>query len=245
MLSPTARVTRGGKTLSRRFWALIDEVEKEVGFELRLMQGAYNKGGVSQSAGTHDGSGAADFSVRKADGTLMTEKEAIKVVVAFRKWFGIAWLRSPKFGWPARLGGPHIHVILADEPGLSYGARRQVINYNNRQNGLASRARDPFPRPAQRHFHLPGTEPKIAAGAREVRLANLKYGKIDQDVKDLQNALNAKMRGTKLLVDGVYGATTDAAVRKHQGVIKVGVDPAKKSYVGPRQAAALGLKVVG
>lgn len=230
MPSPNDRITRNGKTLSRRVWALIEDVEKEVGIPLRVMQGSFNRGGVRQSAGTHDGGGAVDISVAG-----MTEAQAIKVVVAFRKRYGDAWLRSPKYGWPPRLGGSHIHVIIADEPGLSYGARQQVIAYNAGRNGLASRRPDPFPRPAQKPFHMDGTPHTIVPSHVAVKLANLKFGAHNDDVKDLQRALHVTP------VDGIYGKVTDAAVRADQR--KHGWTPDREGHsnVGPRQAAALGL----
>jgi hypothetical protein len=107
------RITRNGKTLSKRVWSLIADAEKELGMHLTVVQGSFNRGGVSLSAGTHDGGGAVDFSV-----SGMSEATAIKVVVALRKRNGAAWLRSPKYGWPSSLSGPHIHMIVEDEPDL-------------------------------------------------------------------------------------------------------------------------------
>jgi hypothetical protein len=162
----------------------------------------------------------------------MTEKQAIAVVVALRKRNCAAWLRSPKFGWPARLGGSHIHSILKDEPGLAYAARRQVINYNQGQNGLASRRKDPFPRPKQTRFGMHVVVPDKA----RVKLANLRYGKKNSDVADLQRALH-------VVADGSYGPVTDKAVRKHQAKCGWTPDPKGKSNVGPQQAQRLGLVV--
>lgn len=237
MPSPRDRLAKNGKVLTRRVWDLIADVEKETGLDLVVLQGSYNRGGVSQSAGTHDGGGAFDLSVRG-----MTEAQAIKVVVAFRKRMGDAWLRSPKFGWPARLGGSHIHVIVADEPGLSAGARAQVVAYNAGRNGLASRAKDPFPRPRQTPFHG-STAHRVQAGSgAHVLLKNLRFGENNDDVRDLQVALTAA--GFLCVVDGKYGPNTDSAVRHHQAFgMGLTADPTNKSYVGPKQATALGLVV--
>lgn len=231
MSSPRDKVWRNGKCLTRRVWDLIADVEKELGIDLVVVQGSFNRGGVRQSAGTHDGGGAFDISVRG-----MSEQTAIRVVVALRKRYGDAWLRSPKYGWPARLGGPHIHCIVADEPGLSYGARQQVYAYNNGRNGLASRARDPFPRPAQHPFGGGSGHTVVSSGAH-VKLQNLRFGQHNDDVKDLQRALG-------IGVDGVYGPKTDEAVRANQRKHGWAPDKAGHSYVGPRQARALGLVVV-
>lgn len=77
-----------------------------------------------------------------------------------------------------------------------------------------------------------------------VALANLRYGKTNGDVMDLQRALNRHNLSPDLPVTGFYGPLTDAAVRKDQQVHSYGNDPAGKSNVGPKQAAHLGLKVV-
>lgn len=229
MTSPNDRITKNGKTLSRRVWAIIAHAKKAAGIpsdKAYVLQGSWHKGGLS--AGTHTGGGAADLSVRG-----LTEAEAIRLCVELRRWYGDAYLRSPKYGWPARLGGSHIHVIFADEPGLSYGARRQVINYNNGKNALASNRNDPFPRPARKHF---GTHIVVSDDAK-VKLANLKYGKKNADVKDLQKALH-------IIADGQYGPVTDKAVRAHQKKLGWTPDPVRKSNVGPLQAKRLGLIVV-
>jgi hypothetical protein len=230
MSSPHDRITRSGKTLSRRVWALLEDVEKEVGLQLTVLQGSYHSG-TSASAGTHDGAGAIDVSVHG-----MSESTAIKVCTAFRKRFGDAWFRSPKYGWPSHLGGPHIHVIVADEPGLSSGAKNQVAAYNRGQNGLASHAHDPFPRPAQHHFEMGGSSSTHVSSGAAVKLSNLKFGARNDDVKDLQHALH-------ITADGYYGPQTDDAVRADQRSRGWAADPKGHSYVGPRQAQALGLHV--
>jgi len=229
MPSPRDRVTRGGKTLTRRVWDLLEDAGHEAGLPIRVLQGSFNRGGVSQSAGTHDAGGAFDLSVRG-----MTEAQAIRLVVALRKRNVAAWLRSPKYGWPARLGGSHIHGIVCDEPGLSYGARQQVVAYRAGRNGLASRARDPFPRPAWKPYGDGGGGTIVSAHAH-VRLSNLKFGAHNDDVKDLQKALG-------ILADGVYGPATDKAVREDQHKRGWAPDREGHSYVGPRQARALGLE---
>lgn len=230
MTSPNDRITKNGKTLSRRVWAIIDQAKKDANIpkdKAYVLQGSWAKG--SLSAGTHTGGGAADLSVRG-----LTEAEAIRLCVALRRYYGDAYLRSPKYGWPARLGGSHIHVIFADEPGLSYGAKRQVINYNNGRNALASNKKDPFPRPTNRvHF---GAYTSVSENLK-VKLSNLRYGKKNLDVKDLQHALH-------ISADGYYGPVTDKAVRAHQKKQGWTPDPIRKSNVGPLQAKRLGLILV-
>lgn len=232
MAGPWDRVTKGRHTLYRRDWALIADAGISAGVQLRVMQGSWS-GSVKASAGTHSGGGAVDISVAG-----MTERRALALVAELRKRNGAAWLRSPKYGWPARLGGAHIHCIIRDSPGLSRGAKAQVAAFNRGRNGLASQGRDPFARPAHRVWLLPGQRPSVVVPAVvKGVLDQLRYGGRGAEVRALQRAL-------RIAVDGRYGPQTDAAVRKHQRKLFGACDPRHKSFVGPRQASALGLIVL-
>lgn len=226
------RVRRNGKTLTRRDWALLDDIAKETRLPIRVIQGSWANG--SLSAGTHTGAGAFDLSI-----SGMTRNEQLQLVNELRRRNVAAWLRSPEYGWPRRIGGAHIHGIVKDTPGLSYGARRQVINYNQRQNGLSSRKPDPHYRPKQTPFRIPNmsNRPTQVPKHIAVKLANLRYGLVNDDVRDLQRKLCLK-------IDGHYGPQTDAAVRQHQKKMGLTPDRRRKSFVGPKQAKALGLIVV-
>lgn len=75
-------------------------------------------------------------------------------------------------------------------------------------------------------------------------LSKLKFGQRDSEsVKNLQRALNAhKMPGgTNLPVTGYYGPMTDREVRLCQRLHLPPADPEGQSFVGPKQAAHLGL----
>jgi hypothetical protein len=230
--SPNDRITKGGKKLTRRVWSLLEAAGKEAGVPIRVMQGSWS-GSVSASAGTHSGGGAFDLSVRG-----MTASQQLRLIQALRKRGAVSWIRNPKYGWGAKLGPAHIHGIVRDEAGLSYGAKRQVINYNNGQNGLAGHGKDPFPQPEWHPYVIPGTKPPIVVPKHvAVKLANLQYGKRNDDVKDLQRAL-------KMIPDGYYGPVTDKAVRAHQKSLGFTPDKALHSYVGPKQAKALGLDIL-
>lgn len=81
-------------------------------------------------------------------------------------------------------------------------------------------------------------------GTPKTYLSKLKYGQRNSDsVKNLQRALNAhKMRGgSNLPVTGYYGPKTDQEVRLCQRLHGLGKDAARRSNVGPKQAAHLGL----
>lgn len=229
MAGPWDRVRKSGRTLYRRDWALLVDAAAAAGVPLRVMQGSWS-GAVAASAGTHAGGGAADLSVAG-----LTEAKAIDLVTELRRRNCAAWLRTPQFGWPARLGGRHIHLIVKDSPGLSAGAQAQVAAYNRGRNGLAGEGKDPFPRPAQKVYLLPGQQPITTVPAVVKRtLGHLRYGQRNPEVAALQRAL-------KITADGYYGPRTDTAVRRSQRKLFGASDPRRRSFVGPRQAAALGL----
>lgn len=240
MSSPHDKITRNGATLTRRVWELIAAVGRENGVTLRVVQGGFRAGhGATASAGTHDMGDVYDLSIAG-----MTRTKALAVVVDLREWYGDAWLRTPEFGWPRSAGGSHIHVVQADSHyALSRGAQQQVAAYNNGRNGLRSNLRDPHPRPPRQHF--PPTAPAPARPAPpSVRLTNLRYGLTNDDVKDLQRALNRHNVSADLPVTGFYGDATDAAVRADQHRHGFGEDAPKHSFVGRSQAAHLGLRVL-
>lgn len=129
------RVTFRGKRLNTRTRDMILAAEKILGYQLSIIQGSYNAGGVAASAGTHDGGGAADV-WGKGGSHVATE------VAALRKVGFAAWGRTPSQGpW-----GYHIHCIAINDAELSSGARAQVVDYKNGRNGLASNGRDTFTR---------------------------------------------------------------------------------------------------
>jgi hypothetical protein len=229
-------VSRGGKTLTRRVWGLIDHVGRKVGKPLIVVQGGFRAGhGASASAGTHDKGDVYDISVAN-----LTAAQQLVVVAELRAYYGLAYVRNPKYGWPASAGGAHIHVVQADSHyALSRGAQQQVVAYNRGRNGLRSNLPDPHKRPATRtHFTL-GTP---APTQPTVRLANLHYGAVNDDVLDLQRALNRHLDGADIVLSRTYGPATDAAVRRCQRLHDLGSDAANHSSVGPLQAAHLGLR---
>jgi Putative peptidoglycan binding domain len=227
MATPWDRVTRGTKRLTNRDWQLLDAVGRELKITVKVIQGSWSK--ASASAGTHGGAGAFDLSVAG-----LTEEQQLAYVDHLRRWNVAAWLRSPKYGWTST--GAHIHGIVKDTPGLSPTAKQQVTSYNQGLNGLANKGKDPFARPKQRRFLLPGMYDPTIPKSMYVKLANLKYSLRNEDVNDLQREL-------KIARDGYYGPVTDNAVRAHQKRMGLRPDPQRKSYVGPKQAKALGLIV--
>ncbi|MET0816660.1 MAG: peptidoglycan-binding domain-containing protein [Solirubrobacteraceae bacterium] len=100
-----------------------------------VSQGSYNPGGVSQSAGTHDGGGAMDVSVTSGCGTRPNAVRALRTV-GFA-----AWYRPTIPG----LWDKHIHAIAVNDTDLAAGAADQVSEYYRGFDGLSGDGRDTGP----------------------------------------------------------------------------------------------------
>jgi peptidoglycan hydrolase-like protein with peptidoglycan-binding domain len=136
VISPGSRVSFRGYPINTRSRAMLLEAERRLGRTLTMTQGSYNPGGVGGSAGTHDGGGAADFSV-----SGMTTTTRTTVVRVLREVGFAAWYRSPAEGnWAA-----HIHVIALADTDQSTQARNQAGDYYLGLNGLANRGPDTGP----------------------------------------------------------------------------------------------------
>lgn len=114
---------------------------------LTIVQGGCNRGGVSASAGTHDGGGAIDI-------TAFNIGNRVKV---FRLLGSRMWYRRALRGvWSA-----HGHGITSGVS-VSAGAHRQRIAYANRRDGLAGNRRDPDWRPD--YYDIRAINPASARG---------------------------------------------------------------------------------
>lgn len=132
------KVTFRGFQFDDRTVEMILWAEKKAGFKFRITQGSYNKGGVAASAGTHDGGGVADFSVR-----LMTEKKRSKMVKALKDAGFAAWYRTMDQGFDSN----HVHAVAIGCKDLAPLAKSQVVDYDAHKNGLKGHASDPTYRP--------------------------------------------------------------------------------------------------
>lgn len=137
---PDARLVRplwrGRRDLDALTISVIERAEKRLGFQLIVTQGSYQSS-VEQSAGTHNGGGAGDFSTRG-----LTTAQKNRAVLELRKAGTFASVRTPAEGdWVE-----HIHGIVVDHPALSPAAARQVVDYRKGLNGLANHGRDRGPR---------------------------------------------------------------------------------------------------
>lgn len=97
---------------------------------INIFQQAYNSGGVSASAGTHDGGGALDHD-RSSEGET-------------RIWRECGWADWRR-GSPYDSMDDHNHGIVIGCPHVSSGAADQVNDYKNGRNGLAGGGADPGP----------------------------------------------------------------------------------------------------
>jgi peptidoglycan hydrolase-like protein with peptidoglycan-binding domain len=139
-LTAGARLADHGATMNARTKAMLAKVEARLGRTLTVTQGSYNPGGDPNSAGTHDGGGVLDISVRDMPASTQT-----KVVRGLREVGFAAWRRTPSQGdWPF-----HIHAVAASDTDLSAAAQHQVGDYYLGLNGLANRAPDDGPKVAK------------------------------------------------------------------------------------------------
>lgn len=186
-----------GKTLNNRTAAMLREAERRLGYELTIVQGSYNAGRVSQSAGTHDGGGAIDLAPYD-----WQNKVRVLRAIGFA-----AWYRPAISG----LWGAHVHAIAIGDSQMSAGAQKQVTAYYNGRDGLAGNRVDPHNRP----------NPIPVYAYYAVDLSNVlgswgsKNPRPLPGVAMMQRALNR--RGAKLKVDGLLGPATKAAFKKFSG----------------------------
>ena len=134
---PFDRTTYGDvrpKPVDWKTRAALEEAERRLGYDLTVVQGSYNPGGVRQSGGTHDGGGVVD---------LLAWDWQRKVRVLRSIGFA-AWYRPAISG----LWGAHIHAVLIDHGRLSSSAAAQVASYRAGRDGLKGNRADTFWRPS-------------------------------------------------------------------------------------------------
>ncbi len=133
--------TYGGKRVNTRTRQMLQAADNLLPrWNFRLNQGSYNPGGVSASAGTHDGGGVVDVSVAGLSSTQMWQEVKALRTVGFA-----AWLRTPSQGFSY-----HIHAVAIADPDVwqkdgGHVARDQVCDYYIGRNGLASHSADNTP----------------------------------------------------------------------------------------------------
>lgn len=137
VLDPGPRVPFGGFVVNTRTRDMLAEAKRLFGRGFKLDQGSYNPGGDPTSAGTHDGGGVVDISVKGMSAATRTA-----AVRALRLAGFAAWVRNPQQDdWPW-----HIHAVAISDTSLSGQAQHQVGDYYLGLNGLAGRAPDDGPK---------------------------------------------------------------------------------------------------
>lgn len=188
---PYERVVVQGHTLNNRTVAMLTEMEARLGYDLTVLQGSYNAGGVSASSGTHDGGGAVD---------LAPFDWANKVRVGRRVGFAI-WHRTPiPDVWPE-----HCHGIAIGDREMSDAAASQVVQYQAHTDGLAGHSRDDFP------FHPNGREFDYAAWRKRRHQAALRARRA---ANALKRAIRALVRARQLSDDKATKADIQKAIEQ-------------------------------
>lgn len=196
-----------GVLLNKRTAAMLEEVQRRLGYKLTLYQGSYNGGRVGPSAGTHDGGGAVDLAPADWE----------KKVRALRNVGFAAWHRQASSEWVE-----HIHAVAIGDKQLAPLAALQVKGYRENRDGLGPWPFGPdntyHPSPIPTFNYNPhGSNSKWEHG--DVYVSKLHAGQKDSDsVRRLQTQLKKlkHFRFSFVPVNGTYGPRTVRAVQRWQ-----------------------------
>jgi hypothetical protein len=142
---PYDLTTHGGKRVDWLTKAALLKAERMLGYELTIVQGSYNSGKVSASAGTHDGGGVVDL----APWDWERKVRALRLC-GFRAWYRKELWKNGKRVW-----GDHIHAVQQGNDKLSPGAVQQVLQAIRGRDGLAASGPDPHPHLKFKKFSWP------------------------------------------------------------------------------------------
>lgn len=197
--------------LTARVWHLIDKISSDIGVQLLVGQGGFKKdAGAEASGSTHNEGDVFDLRAKN-----LSEAKCLEVVYLLRVWNGIAWYRSPKYGWTTT--GRHIHCVMRDSYyGLSHGAEWQVEEYDHGRNGLTNAQPDPFPQPpVQRHYSMeedvPLTDEEIDKIADRVWNKKLNWAWSGKESTALATLNSAHYYSVSGSVEGKIPATAGTA----------------------------------
>lgn len=124
-----SRTTFSGRTVNQRTKDMLNTAQAIYGKSISLSQGSYNAGGVSASAGTHDGGGVVDI-----------PDTSTALLIALKKAGFAAWIRTPNEGFAY-----HIHACAIGDREMASSAKNQITSFFNGRNALVSNARDSHP----------------------------------------------------------------------------------------------------
>lgn len=119
------RVKVQGFTTDKTTARALAEAQRLYGAKVRIVQGSYHKG-VGASAGTHDGGGVLDLSVRG-----LSRSNINRLVRSLRTVGLWAWYRDESSGF-----SPHIHLVRVGCTDLAPIARNQIAAARLGFNGL-------------------------------------------------------------------------------------------------------------
>lgn len=180
--------------------------------DVTLVQGSYNRGGVSQSAGTHDGGGAIDV-------TAFNITNRVKVY----RLLGVAfWDRKTLPGVWSR----HGHGIVVGDGTASRGGLSQVTDYRNNRNGLANRGRDDGFRPAV--LPIMAVAPWTERGKKGVRYTTKAYTMRSQPTNKSSSRGSIKSGEVFTVILVVNAGGTLWAVNKNGNFLPASVLTTKK-----------------
>lgn len=204
------RTTVDGRQVNERTKHMLDMWEFNALQNFYVVQGSYNRGGVSQSAGTHDGGGAIDLSVY-GWGDLKNKRRIVK---EGRRAGFAAYFRATLPGhW-----NEHVHAIAIGDPDLSSGARNQVSAYYAGRDALAGNGPDQDPR--LRSIPVWPRRPLKRISAYAVtRQFKKKKKRKNMGVRRVQWVLNERL-GTNLVCDGIAGPATKEAYKRWENKMK-------------------------
>lgn len=168
--NPLDHVTFRGKTMDRKTAAALAIAEQRLGYELTVVQGCYNVGGVGASAGTHDLGGVIDLSP-------FDWQRKVRVL---RGLGFAAWHRPTLPG----VWGEHIHAVMIGHQDLAPAAARQVVSFKAGRDGLAGNGIDPD------KYH-PDVEPFNFAAAWRDDLLRQRMKGLSARIKALQEKRSA------------------------------------------------------
>jgi hypothetical protein len=140
-----------GRLMDKKTASFLMAMEEDLGYQLTVVQGCYNVGGVGASAGTHDLGGVVDLAAW----------DSVKKVLVARKLGAFAWYRSMLPG----VWAEHIHLGIRNHGNLAEAAQHQQQDYDAKppRNGLANHAIDPtwHPDPPVTFIYPPKEEPTV------------------------------------------------------------------------------------
>lgn len=138
--------------MDRKTMAFALQMEAELGYQLTIVQGCYNPGGVSASGGTHDGGGVIDLAAYDWQRKVRVAAD-LGAFVYHRPYIQGLW-------------GEHVHLGIRDHGRLSQAAQDQQRDWDHHPplNALVNHAVWDGYHPGKKiTFHYPVKEAPVAA----------------------------------------------------------------------------------